>query len=374
MMMMTDAFPTWARWIPLCFMGIMSACQSVEPPQSLSALHEQLVSTADIPAVAMLVVEADSIHYLSAQGVRFLDSEDSIALDDPFHLGSNTKAMTALGIAKWLDQAPQGWNTPLQALMAGTGLEILPPYQGITMADLLSHRAGIAPFTDLMAFDTLPKWSGSVRDRRLAFTEWLVHQPPGPQGEYDYSNSGYTVAATILEQHTGLSWEEWMQDSVFEPLGIQAGFGWPMDHLENPILGHYSGEMGMPPIAHTPEMSYRVSPLIASAGDIMISAPEWAKLLQEFLRGHRGESTFLGQEQWKYLLESRPTYSMGWRREVENGIEIFHHAGTAGTFYTTAVIIPDRNIAFAIMTSAGPDFAGDPILSIKQVLTDRYTR
>ncbi len=115
----------------------------------------------------------------------------------------------------------------------------------ITVAQLLSHRAGIA---ENYPRDLAAALRGPITEQRIVVARWLLETPAYPPGNYHYSNGGYVVIGSILERLGGKSWEILMRERVFGPLGMtSAGFGgtgtigeidqpWP--HLANRHTPH----------------------------------------------------------------------------------------------------------------------------------------
>ena len=81
-----------------------------------------------------------------------------------------------------------------------------------SLADLLSHRAGILPFTSGIEYRSIPDsitgYSG--HNERELFSKWILTQNPVIDGDknYIYSNAGYSVAATMLEKASGISFQQ----------------------------------------------------------------------------------------------------------------------------------------------------------------------
>src|SRR6185436_12725352 len=95
---------------------------------------------------------------------------------------------------------------------------------------LLSHHAGVSPFTDTSDrdFKSIPRITGPPEKQRAAFAAWVLRgKPAGPiGGEGMYSNGGFAIAGAIGERIAGKSWETLLRERVFQPLGIEASFAW----------------------------------------------------------------------------------------------------------------------------------------------------
>lgn len=98
---------------------------------------------------------------------------------------------------------------------------VSPAYAGVTLDELLSHRAGIPPYTAGSEYEHLPAFSGTVSEKRLQFAALILRETPvlpTSPALYAYSNAGYVLAALMLEQASGHSWEELVKRGFQEAL------------------------------------------------------------------------------------------------------------------------------------------------------------
>jgi len=292
-------------------------------------------------------------------GVRRFPGGDSLRLNDRFHLGSETKAMIATAAGRLVERGDLSWS--LSALevfpeLAGT---LHPGYGDIVLQDLLVHRAGIQAYTSGDEWRSLPGFPGNEEERRRAFAVWLLQQPPSAApGTYLYSNAGYAIAASMLEQVAGRSWRTLLQEEVFGPLGLTtAGFGWPAVSDSNQPWGHHlaSGQL----VARPPEDPYRVPELLAPAGDVHMSVRDFGTFVQAHLRGLRGEDGILRPETVAYLHTPVGGYAMGWGVGILGGETWSSHNGSAGTFYAVMQVSHARDVAVVVVTNVGGTKAAD---------------
>src|SRR5687768_8850550 len=172
-----------------------------------------------------------------AAGVRERGSAGRITLDDQFHLGSCTKAMTATLVAMLVEEGRLNWTTTLGELFAGTVRPMHTAWEKVTLRQVLAHRAGLRhePGGVVQVLKELvgrpPRAPlGTLPQQRLEIVRQALSRRPGitPDTRYWYSNVGYILAGAALEQLTGRAWEELMRERLFGPLGISTGgFGPP---------------------------------------------------------------------------------------------------------------------------------------------------
>jgi CubicO group peptidase (beta-lactamase class C family) len=147
-----------------------------------------------------------------------------VSLDDRFHLGSNTKSMTATRAGILVEEGRLGWGSTVGEVLGREVPGLSASLAGATLAQLLSHASGIPGDTeDMLAlyfngnpFDYNPP---ALRLRPLA--AWKHHVVTVPEGSpFHYSNFGYKNAGSMIEKVAGTPWEQLMDDRIFVPMGM----------------------------------------------------------------------------------------------------------------------------------------------------------
>src|SRR5712691_3048509 len=256
-----------------------STTQPPAPPASgnsvaLDSILTSVRAAHDVPAIAAVVIRAESLEAIGAVGVRRLGGSANVTVDDRFHIGSNTKAMTATMLATLVEDGTLDWGTTPVDAMPEVVATIHPDHVGITLTQLLQHRAGIEPLT---SFSEVPPLPGSpTQQRRLGSALLLELPPPVPVGTYLYSNGDYGIAAAMAEARTGKSWEELLQTRLLQPLGIHATVGWPAADDPNQPWGH--DDAGSTFVPHEPDLAVdtlRMPPAIAPVGELSLSVRDY---------------------------------------------------------------------------------------------------
>jgi len=337
-------------------------------PASLDAMLTSLLDEHPLPGVAVLVVEGDRIVAEGCAGVRKLGGDVAVTIDDRWHLGSCTKAMTATVIARLVEQDRLDWNLTIAGALEEFIDAIHPKFRDVTLEQLISNRGGLPTG----APDLWPRIFGErsddpMRDRR-AMAKLILSRDHGPDvGEYQYSNFGFAIAGHMAETITGTPWEQLMREELFRPLGMEAaGFGLPW---EGPDVTEPSGHRadGAPvkprPRADNP-------PAIAPAGTVHASIRDWAKFISAHLVGPDGGETPLGlpAAAFRNLHRSRGAegYAAGWtvtrrpwaRGERQGDVgRVLTHAGSNTTYFSVVWLAPERDFAILACTNQGGDAA-----------------
>ena len=228
-------------WLALC----LTACSASSYAQaSLDALLKAQSQQNNLPALAAAVVVKGKLVAVGTAGTRRAGMAIPVTQDDRFHLGSDTKAMTALLAAMMIEDGKLQWDSTLAQVFPELAAGMDAQLQQVTLTQLLSHTSGLA--LDDQALDEL-MMKALMEDGNLdARRYWMVQQmaalplaaPPGSR--FAYSNLGYIVAGAVIERVSGKTWEELMVERIFDPLGLKtAGLGpqSSMGRVDAP-LGH----------------------------------------------------------------------------------------------------------------------------------------
>lgn len=329
-----------------------------------------------LPALGAAVLLKGKVVALDVVGTRKLGGRVAATKDDLFHLGSNTKSMTATLIATLVEDRKLRWNETLPELFPDLAEKMDPGFKTVTLDQLLCHRAGLSGETAPpgMTMLQLADGSGPVPPQRRAYTEaFLTHKPEYEPGtRFVYANAGYVIAGAAAERVTGQSWEDLMRRRLFQPLGMKtAGFGpagtpgredqpWP-----HALLSGKGFPVAPGPRADNP-------PVVGPAGTVHASLEDWAKYVQANL----DEGHLLKRESWKHL-HTPPAgadYGFGWGvvdRPWAGGTALTH-SGSNTMNYAVVWMAPRKDFAVLTVTNEGGDPAAQACDDVATAAIGRY--
>ena len=170
----------------------------------------------------------------------------NIELDVPnkpetkFRLGSITKQFTAASILQLQEKGKLKVDDPISKYIPGTPAA----WSGITIHHLLTHTSGIHSYTDDVGYPA------HMRDKTatpLDFIQRFRDRPLdfAPGEKFHYDNSGYFLLGVIIEQVSGVKYEDYLRRNIFEPLRMEAtGYDWPTTILKDRASGYSKGVGG----------------------------------------------------------------------------------------------------------------------------------
>lgn len=333
--------------------GGESGADGGQAPDAFALALESLRAEHEIPALAALELQDGEVRRRGAVGVRRNDGDEPVSLDDRWHIGSCTKAMTAALVALVAEDGTPGFDTTLEA--AFPDLEIDEAMRGITLHQLLVHRGGLAddraPTPEIIELLTI---EGPPQEARAEVARRLLARPPAvtPDTEMRYSNLGYVLIAAALERATGESWEALTEARIFAPLEMSScGFGPPAATSADAPSGHVEGEGGLTPVPTVDN-----PPLLGPAGTVHCSLADWARFVDWVMAPPTSGPLAVSEAAVARLrTPSADGFAPGWivtSRDWASG-PILAHSGSNGTFFAVAWVAPEERRAFFAAVNAG---------------------
>jgi CubicO group peptidase (beta-lactamase class C family) len=322
---------------------------------NITKLLEPVRKKNKVPAICAAVVTSNGLKAAGAVGVRKIDTDIAVTVNDKWHLGSDTKAMTASVVGKLVEQGSISWTTTLAEIFPELESSMNPEMKKVTVLQILSHRAGLTANFDWPALSK----TGSLQQQRYAVVKKAVSDKPEylPGSKYSYSNLGYVVAGAVIEKITKSTWEEQITKLLFEPLGMRTvGFGgtgtpgqidqpWP-HNADGTAVSKNGVEMDNPL-------------LMASAGGVNCSITDWSKFVIDQLRGAAQKPALLKPQTYK-MMQTPPfggDYALGWivlQRDWGGGT-VFNHGGSNTMNFANVWIAPGRDFAILVCVNQGGD-------------------
>jgi CubicO group peptidase (beta-lactamase class C family) len=350
-------------------MGFFSRLFADTDPPSIASLLEPIRAKYDLPAMGGAIFTTDGLVESGVTGVRKAGTTIPVTADDLWHLGSDTKAMTATLAGTFVAEKKLSWDDKIISFFPEIADQVPAANKDITIAQVLSHHAGLTPNLD---WPTLAK-TGSLSEGRLAAARLALTTPSFPPGAFHYANTDYVVIGAILEKIGGKPWEELMRERLFQPLGMtSAGFGgtgtmgeidqpWP--HLESGAPSPFNG-----PLADNPEV-------MGPAGTVHGTMADWAKFLADQLRGGAGMKALLPTEIYAAIQTDRgDKYGFGWLvvdRPWAGG-KALTHAGSNTMNFCVCWLAPKKKFGVLVVGNQGGQKLQRACDDAAWALTKRY--
>ena len=320
----------------------------------------------NIPGLAMVIVKDDKMLLAKGYGVREIGKPEKVDENTLFAIGSNTKAFTATAIGLLVQDGKLDWDDLVTKYIPTFKLHDANTTQMITIRDLLCHRCGLGT------------WAGDVLLLSSYATEEVVRRLQYIQPDYSfragygYSNLMFITAGLIISTVSGMSWDEFIRQRIFEPLGMT-------DSVTNP---RYFGDYANIATPHEDvkgklqTVIYREDAHVGAAGSICASVSDialWLRLQLNHgsLDGKQLVDASIIEETHtphtpirltaieRKLFPSRhfSAYGLGWFLSDSHGRLIVRHTGGVDGMLSSVVLIPEEKLGIAVFTNKLPNAA-----------------
>jgi CubicO group peptidase (beta-lactamase class C family) len=304
-----------------------------------------------VPGIAGAIVRGDGmLEAVGADGVRELDKPEKVTIDDRWHLGSCTKAMTATLCAMLVEDGKLSFEQTVAKTWPDAKTD--PAWRDVPLWLFLHHRSGAVANTAWQGlFPRFGLSKSPAKDREQYVKQLLAAPPESPPGaKYVYSNAGFTAAGAFAEKAAGKAWEDLMRERLFNPLGMKsAGFGPPgaADAVDQPH-GHTDARR---PVRPGPNADN--PPVVGPAGTVHASIGDWAKFVALHVSGERKDGArLLKPETFVKLHEpvgDEPKYAAGWMvLDRSWGGRVLTHSGSNTMWYCVTWLAPEKDFAVLV--------------------------
>ena len=314
------------------------------------------------PGAAIAVVKDGRVLFAKGYGVRTLGDGGRVDAHTLFQIASNTKAFTTAALAMLADDGKLSWDDPVTKLLSG--FQLYDPYvtREFTVRDLVTHRSGLG----LGAGDLL--WFHSNYDRaEIAYRIRYAKPVSSFRSQYAYDNVLYIVAGEVVRAASGRSWDDFVQDRIFTPLGMtetgttDAFFGASTNRAAP--HGVDGGRLQVVPLDSVDN--------IAPAGGIASNVTDLAKWVRCRLDSGRYAGGRLfgarqAREMWSgqtilpiadpppplaALRANFAEYGLGWRLRDYRGRKTVSHTGGLAGMTSQITLVPAERLGIVVLTN-----------------------
>ena len=312
---------------------------------------------ADRPGAAVIVVKDGRTVFRKAYGMADLELGVPLQPDMVFRLGSITKQFTAAAILMLAEEGKLSLQDPIEKHLPGY------PTQGhvITIEHLLTHTSGIQSYTDM------PGWMTSRVVSPMTVTELIdgFKKEPmqfAPGERFAYNNSGYILLGAIVEKASGKTYETFVRERIFQPLGMSASFYGSTEPIIPRRAPGYTREGDRPRNARYLSMTqpYAAGSLVSTVDDLA----RWdGSLYAETLL----KKASLEKAWTPFVLKGGKAtgYGYGWGVSKLRGRHAIAHGGGIFGFSTYAVRLPDERVYVAVLCNSDSPSADPGYLARK---------
>jgi CubicO group peptidase (beta-lactamase class C family) len=328
----------------------------------LSRFVEASLRELKIPGAAFGLVQKGQVVFAGGFGVRELGSAARPDGDTLFMIGSNTKALTTLLLAKLVEDKKLTWETLVTTLLPSFKLGNAETTKQVLVKHLICACTGL-PRQD---YEWIFQFKGVTPDGALATLSTI--QPTSKFGEmFQYSNllagaAGFVGGHVVFpDRELGAAYDEAMRTMVFGPLRMTATtFDYARALRGNHASAHASDIDGRPARA-VMELNDSIIPL-RPAGAGWSSVRDMLKYVSMEIaegsladgRRYIGKEVLLARRAPQVPIGRDQTYGMGLMMDTTYGVAVVHHGGDTFGFHSDMMWLPDHQVGAIILTNGDP--------------------
>lgn len=349
--------------------------------KQIDSVVEKTLKTFDVPGIAVAVVKDGKVIHSKGYGVTSLNTKEKVNEHTRFAIASNSKAFTAASLAMLIDQGKLKWTTLVTDIIPE--FKLYNPYvtSNFMIEDLLCHRSGLG-----LGAGDLMFWPGKPDFSRKDIIHNLRYLKPVSQfrTKYDYDNLLYMVAGEVVERISGKSWEDFVEEFIFNPLGMNES-ATSYERLKNKgnVIDAHAPVDGVVKVVPRESNSN-----LNAAGGIYSSVADMSKWAIMQLNGgkygnNQSQQLFSPQmhnDMWTihtvipiagstaYNSQFRG-YGLGWGLIDEMGNKVASHTGGLLGMVTQVTLIPNMKLGIIVFTNQQ---SGAAFQSITNTIKDAY--
>ena len=345
-----------------------------QPPPDLRKLDAYIANAVeqfDQPGLAVGVVQNGNLVWSKGYGKLDMDKPEPVTPNSIFFIASISKAFTAAGIGLLVDDGKLGWDDPVRDHLPA--FSTVNPFitVNMTITDLLCHRAG------WITFDGDLLWYGTDYDQqeilRRHANEPFTH---GFRTEFGYSNLMYIAAAQVIEQVSGMTWDDFMTERILKPLGMDRSTVETADLARFNDVAMPHVRKGQDPAAPQKSMPYQALRGADGATGINSCVTDLAKWDAMWAdEGKVNGKPFLSPATFRKLTTNhlpmggrRDGAALGWFIEDFKGNKVITHSGGMPGFILNHAVVPDKDLA-VIALGNGESYS---VFAVTNKLLDAY--
>jgi CubicO group peptidase (beta-lactamase class C family) len=382
-----DRMPSTARifLIAASLTASLSSAYAAAPPSDTHATVAHAMQVFGTPGLSLAIVQDGQTVLAKGYGVRSIDTSQKVDAHTAIPIGSESKAFTSAALGILVDRKKLNWSDLVKDRLPG--FQMYDPYvtAHMTIRDLLTHRSGLGLGEgDLMLFP-------NTNRSRAELVHALRYLKPatGFRESYAYDNILYIVAGALIEAVSGQSWEDFVKQNIFQPVGMADAHTSYDPAAANKVALHERNDGPIQGVARQSILPHGEAEVIAPAGGINASATDLARWMNvQLARGKLpdGKPLFSLQQadmMWEPVVVVPPqgprnvallkpemqNYALGWYVEMYRGHKIVRHTGAVGGALAALYLIPEKHVGIAVTINSEDGMA---MIAVLYHLLDYY--
>ena len=198
--------------------------------QGFDSYMEKMMKDWNAPGIGIGIVMGDKLVFAKGYGFRDYGKKLPYTPTTTQPIASNTKLFTSVAVGLLVEDGKLRWDEPIKQFVPSIRFYNDELDRSVTIRDMLSHRTGVTRHDSI--------WYKSAFTRRELWDRLRYLEPTAPiRTKYLYNNLMYTAAGQVIEELSGKTWEQFVQQRIFDPLGMSRSTLTIEDNIKGPEPG-----------------------------------------------------------------------------------------------------------------------------------------
>lgn len=366
--------------ILLCSFTLPLAAQNINqlPAETTKKIEEIIESEKmklHIPGLSVAVAVDNQVRYAKGFGMADLENSVPAKVETRYRTASIAKSMTAVAVMQFVEQGKIDLDAPVQKYCTAFPEKQWP----VTTRQLLGHLAGVRHYKFPGESNGTESFFTIVDSMKLFKDDPLLFEPGT---KFSYTTYGYSVLGCAIEGASGMSYEDYMREKVFNAAGMNAT---RTDNSRIVIPNRARGYTRLDERGYNslPEAAKRIAKpgeiynaslhdtsMKIPGGGLVSTATDLVKFAIAVNTGKLVKKT-TAEQMWtkqKTRNGEESEYGLGWGTGDAEGMKmVMHSGGQAGTS-TLLVLVPEKGIAVAAMSNLDSISLGNLVRQITSLL------
>lgn len=337
--------------------------EAMPSAEALSRVTLTDLVEGSVPGMAVLVARDGRVLYQEGFGLASIEPEIPIGVETKFRIGSITKQFTAAAILRLREAGLISLNDPLTRFIPD-----FPRGDEVSIYQLLTHTSGIRSFTNHPQF--LDRVSVGIESGALVDSIKAYGFDFEPGTAQVYNNSGYFLLGHIVENVSGMTFQDYLKTTFFEPLGMnETGIHHTTIQLEHEAMGHSfeNDDFGR---AIDWDMSWAggAGAMYSTVGDLF----KWneAVFSGDVLTSESMELALAPSRLKDGTIGNGigSPYGFGWMIRQHRGQREIGHGGGLHGFVSYLARLPEKDVTVAVLANSAPSRGINPEVIARDLL------
>lgn len=215
----------------LVFTSSIVAAQQQESVEArlkgFDSYMEQVMKDWNAPGIGIGIVMGDKLVFAKGYGFRDYGKKLPYTTTTTQPIASNSKLFTAVAVGLLVEDGKLRWDEPIKQFVPSVRFYNDELDRSVTIRDMLSHRTGVTRHDSI--------WYKSTFTRRELWDRLRYLEPTAPiRTKFLYNNLMFTAAGQVIEELSGKTWEQFVQNRIFDPLGMSRSTLTIEDNIKGP--------------------------------------------------------------------------------------------------------------------------------------------